>query len=82
MVRRVNESEGFEDIREYYHDDVKRIMQVALAHGIILTPVEAYKAWSEFSDMMAAGWMSLDSESDGSLWYALPEWARGEADEA
>lgn len=78
MVRRVNETEGFEDISEYYHEDVRRIIRVAFEHGIILTPNEAYKAWQDFSDTMAAGWMNLECESDGSLWYSLPEWARGQ----
>lgn len=59
--------------------DIHQIMQVALNHGIVLSPIEAEKAWNEYSESMAAGWMMLP-DSNEEIWNCLPSWARGEED--
>jgi hypothetical protein len=60
-----------------YPSDVERIVKVALAHGIELSPKEAEAAWDEHSDNYAAGWLYLP-EDDESIWWDLPAWAKGE----
>ena len=64
---------------EGFHNahDVRRIVEVALKHGVILSPHEAYKAWSDHSDDLCAGWLFLPDD-DNELWGELPSWARGE----
>lgn len=59
-----------------YPEDVKRIIKVAMNNGILLLPLEAEKAWEEYSDSMAACWMTLP-KSDDDVWFSLPSWARG-----
>jgi len=60
-----------------YPSDVKRICDVAISHGIVLSPQEAEKAWEEYSDMLCAGWINLP-EGEEEIWNSLPMWARGE----
>ncbi len=57
--------------------DIKRIILIAINHRILLTPSEAARAWAEHSDSYAAGWLILPDD-DCSVWYDLPNWARGE----
>lgn len=42
--------------------DCQRIVSVAASHGLYLTLREAEDAWSEFSDMMSAGWCCLPDD--------------------
>jgi hypothetical protein len=58
-------------------EDVSRIMEAALHYGVVLSPQEAEKAWDEYSESMAAGWMMLP-ETKEEIWNCLPMWARGE----
>jgi len=61
----------------YQHsDDIRRIMQIALARGVVLSAHEAAGAWQENSDNMCAGWLCLPANDD-SVWLELPAWARG-----
>jgi hypothetical protein len=57
--------------------DVKRIVEIALAHGVLLSAQEAEKAWMEHSEIYAAQWLFLP-EDDIDVWYDLPNWAKGE----
>jgi hypothetical protein len=65
---------NFDDCR--YPWDVERIVKIAAANGVVLSPKEAEKAWEENSDNMCAGWLCLPA-SDDSVWLELPAWARG-----
>jgi hypothetical protein len=50
--------------------DICRICEEAYSRGVLLTPTEAYKLWSRYSDMAAAGWLTLP-EDDDDLWHAI-----------
>ena len=43
---------------ERFHDCLE-LTTIAAKHGLRITPYEAYLAWNEFSDSMAAGWMGF-----------------------
>jgi hypothetical protein len=58
-----------------YPDDVARIISIAASRGVSLTALEAEKAWEEYSDSMAAGWMMLGDDEE--VWACLPSWAVG-----
>jgi len=60
-----------------YPSDVVRIVHVALEHGVVLSAQEAEKAWEEYSDSMAAGWIIMTGSNEY-IWNSLPAWARGE----
>lgn len=45
-----------------HRGDVKRIVQICLSRGHQLSYETAYKAWEQFSDSMAAGWMMLPDD--------------------
>lgn len=47
-----------------YIDDIKRIVKVLLDKNIICSEQNAQFLWSEYSDGMAAGWMSLPREDE------------------
>jgi hypothetical protein len=47
-----------------YLEDVSRIVGACFRMGWIVTPKEAYHAWSDYSDSMAAGWMGLPEPFD------------------
>lgn len=57
--------------RPEYIEDTKRIVKIAFEHGIILSLKEAEDLWLEYSDNMAAGWMSMDSDSDDFIWSTI-----------
>lgn len=59
-----------------YPEDVRRILRVALDHGIVASALEAEKAWEDYSDLMCASWMFLPKD-DAELWACLPEWFTG-----
>ena len=60
-----------------YPADVARIIHVAAAHGVVLSALEAEKAWDDYSESLCAGWIILP-ESDDEIWSCLPGWATGE----
>ena len=68
MTRITND---FSDIPERYREDVKTIVESCQRKSLIVTPQEAYSAWSEYSDSYAAGWLGLpypfklDGQDDG-----------------
>ena len=65
----INQALGTEHKVEY-PNDVWRIQNVAMSHGITLTTEQAEAVWRSYSDDMAAGWMSLP-ESDEELWEII-----------
>ena len=52
-------SHSYSQIPERYHSDIKEIVGACHRNGLIVTPQEAYSAWGEYSDSMAAGWIGL-----------------------
>lgn len=64
----ISEVLGGTEVR--YPGDVARIQRVAMAHGFVLTPMQAEQVWDLYSDSMAAGWMGLP-ESDEELWEII-----------
>lgn len=79
MVVNLNREDDFLGWDNLYgpKHDIKRIIKIGLSRGILLSPLEADKAWQEHSDTYAAGWLMLPEE-DGAVWSDLPAWARGE----
>ena len=58
--------------REGWHeDDCARLCTVALDHGYALAFEDAHRAWTDYSNSYAAGWLFLDAYSDDQLWTIL-----------
>jgi hypothetical protein len=57
-------SNNYLNIPERYRRDVENIVGSCYRQGLIVTPEEAYHAWSEYSDSMAAGWLGLPEPYD------------------
>ena len=55
---------------ERHSTDVERLTQIAYVNGVIVTPEQAYSAWSEASDNSAASWLMLD-ENDSWVWSRM-----------
>jgi hypothetical protein len=45
-----------------YQTDVDRIVKIFADRGYDISDFDATKAWEQYSDSMAAGWMHLDAE--------------------
>ncbi|MGY3581369.1 hypothetical protein ACVIGB_000562 [Bradyrhizobium sp. USDA 4341] len=45
-------------------DDVDRIVAIFRAQGTLVSSREAYAAWSDHSELSAAGWLELPAEDD------------------
>jgi hypothetical protein len=48
-------------------EDVSRIIAVCTANGFEIDQETARKAWENYSDSMAAGWMGFPEEDDALL---------------
>lgn len=59
-----------EEIRPYL-DDCNKIKDILANQGYIATLQQCYDLWSEYSDSMAAGWMSMRDLSDESIWNTV-----------
>jgi hypothetical protein len=58
-----------------YKDDVNYIVKVAEQNGILITKYAAHYAWRKWSEDFAAGWLSIDRESDQEhIIYVLNEY--------
>lgn len=55
-----------------YDRDIERIVQVMEDYGYICAYETAYKAWTNHSEMFAAGWLSLP-EADRTLFHYIKE---------
>ncbi len=58
MVR-IDDISNFEGIDPDYISDVQTIIKACNHEGWSITPKEAYDAWNDYSDSMAAGWLGL-----------------------
>jgi hypothetical protein len=47
-----------------YTNDIDRIIKIFADRGYEISHTDAVKAWEQFSDSMAAGWMSLGSDDE------------------
>ena len=56
--------------RPEYKEDSRRIQRVAAEHGTILTLRQAEKAWLLYSNIHAAGWVTLPKD-DYELWHII-----------
>lgn len=54
--------------RPEYIGDTKRIKQILLDRGYDVSLSDCEKLWEKYSDSMCAGWMTLDGESDESIY--------------
>ncbi len=45
-----------------YQYDIDRIVKIFADRGYEISHSDAASAWEQYSDSMAAGWMSLDAE--------------------
>lgn len=52
-----------------YGKDIRQIVKVLLDHGWVVTPGEAERLWSRYSESMCAGWMCIEHEDD--IWILL-----------
>ena len=68
---------GWDSIDEYYHYDVQRIIDAGLKNGYIINPKEAYDAWSQYSDIFAAGWLFMPDNID-ELWSDVAPYLKEE----
>lgn len=48
---------NYSDIPEHYREETKYLVECCARQGLIVSPQEAYSAWSAYSDSMAAGWL-------------------------
>jgi hypothetical protein len=51
-----------------YKDDVLRLQRVLSERGYEASDRTAADLWDRYSDSMAAGWMSMDGETDDTIW--------------
>lgn len=58
-----------------YPEDIKRIMKAGIDVDVLLSPTAADRIWSEYSDMLCAGWLVLpnDDETIGELIVSVRE---------
>ena len=47
-----------------YTSDISRIVKIFADRGYEISETDAVLAWEQFSDSMAAGWMSLGSDDE------------------
>jgi hypothetical protein len=47
-----------------YQNDIDRIVKIFADRGYEISHSDAVRAWEQFSDSMAAGWMSLGSDDE------------------
>jgi len=45
-----------------YQSDIERIVKIFADRGYEISHEDAVRAWEQYSDSMAAGWMFLDEE--------------------
>ncbi len=55
-----------------FPDDVRKIAQVCLLNGHIVTYIEAEKIWTNYSEVMCAGWVNLP-KSDLGIWLCIAD---------
>ena len=55
------------DISEHYIEDCKRIVEALAENQCDVTLREAYDLWRKYSETYAAGWLSMDSDTDASI---------------
>jgi hypothetical protein len=46
----------------FYQTDVGRIVEIFAERGYEISATDAEIAWTQYSDSMCSGWMSLDNE--------------------
>ena len=59
------------DISEHYIEDCKRIVEALAENQCDVTLREAYDLWRKYSETYAAGWLSMDEETYGSIFSHL-----------
>jgi hypothetical protein len=47
-----------------YQNDIERIVKIFADRGYEISHTDAVYAWEQFSDSMAAGWMSLGDDEE------------------
>ena len=55
-----------------YTNDIDRIVKIFADKGYEISATDAVRAWEQFSENMAAGWMSLGDDDEvftDAFWY-------------
>ena len=55
--------------RPEYIDDIKRICKVSIDNGYVITFKQAEEAWMDYSDGLAAGWLTLGNDEE--IWFSI-----------
>ena len=58
------------EFADWEKTDSQRIRQVAAAHGVVLSLIEAHFLWTRLSDDWCAGWLYLPQDDDR-LWQQV-----------
>jgi hypothetical protein len=63
MLKKLKVKEQYNHHFEY-KNDIDRIVKIFVDRGYEISATDAVHAWEQFSDSMAAGWMSLGSDDE------------------
>jgi hypothetical protein len=63
MLKKLKVKEPYNHHFEY-QSDIDRIVKIFADRGYEISHSDAVRAWEQFSDGMAAGWMSLGSDAE------------------
>jgi hypothetical protein len=63
MLKKLKVKEQYNHHFEYTND-IDRIVTIFADRGYEISATDAVKAWEQFSNDMAAGWMSLGSDDE------------------
>ena len=61
-----------------FPEDVQKLIRIAAQHGLVVSALEAEKAWEEASDDACAQWLIVNTYDDKEVWEKLPYWFKGE----
>lgn len=63
MLKKLKVKEQYNHHFEY-QNDIDRIVKIFADHGYEISHSDAVHAWEQYSDSMAAGWMSLGDDEE------------------
>jgi hypothetical protein len=63
MLKKLKVKEPYKHHFEYTND-IDRIVKIFADRGYEISATDAVRAWEQFSNDMAAGWMSLGSDDE------------------
>ena len=57
--------------RPEFIDETRKVMEIALAHGVVLDLAEAEELWQDISDDYNAQWLTVSSYPDTEIWEMI-----------